>query len=72
MEDPCKTCLINSNCSNCCIELIEFYNYLSAKTRANLLAIPGITKKHLEEFEKLETRGEMLVKFWKNREGIND
>ena len=72
MDDPCEKCLIAANCSNACIELMDFYDYLSNKTRANLEAIPGITEEHLEEFEKLEKRGEMLVKWWKKTEGIRD
>ena len=72
MDDPCEKCLLAANCSNACIDLMEYYLYLSDKTRANLMEIPGITKEQLKEFEALETRGEMLVKWWKRTEGIRD
>lgn len=72
MDDPCENCLISGNCSNACIDLMEYFLYLSNKTRANLEAIPGITEEQLKEFEALETRGEMLVKWWKRTEGIVD
>jgi hypothetical protein len=72
MDDTCEKCLLAANCSNACIDLMMYYNYLSKTTRANLESIPGVNKNHLEEFEKLETRGHMLVKWWKRTEGISD
>jgi hypothetical protein len=51
---------------------MEYYNYLSKKTRANLEAIPGITEEDLEEFEALERRGKALVKWWRITEGVRD
>jgi len=72
MDDPCEKCLIAINCSNACTEIMEYYNYLSKKTRANLEATPGITEEDLEEFEVLERRGKALVEWWRITEGIRD
>jgi len=72
VEDPCKECILKQNCSNACFDLIEYYTYLSKRVRKQLESIPGVTQEHLENFEKLEKRGKMLVKWWKNTEGISD
>lgn len=72
VKDPCPECLVHENCSNACFDLIEYYSYLSKQIRKQLESIPGVTREHLERFERLEKRGDMLVKWWKKAEEIHD